>query len=172
MVGIITNRQIGPNRDGDKSRLLLQVQMVDDDMRTVELVTQAGEDTNPANGCRVVVINVPGYKVAVAVTDDLTPEVDPGEKEIYSTDNPATAKQARTRWKSDGTIVHNLGTTEAARKGDTAQLTMQQADILALATALLATGLFVPTGNPPVPAGPVVFVDGEITSGTSEVLLP
>ncbi|RPI64786.1 MAG: hypothetical protein EHM48_00045 [Planctomycetaceae bacterium] len=83
--------------------------MVDDDMRTVELVTQAGEDTNPANGCRVVVINVPGYKVAVAVTDDLTPEVDPGEKEIYSTDNPATAKQARTLWDTAGNIVHNQG---------------------------------------------------------------
>ena len=104
-LGIITGRQITTNRDGDKTRIILQVEMIDDDVRTVELVSQAGEDTNPANGCRVVVIDVPGCKLGVAVTDDLSPECDPGEKELYSTDSPATTKKARTKWTSDGDII-------------------------------------------------------------------
>ncbi len=107
-LGIITNRQITTNRDGNATRIILQVNMMEDDVRTVEMVGQAGEDTNPANGCRVVVIDItPSHKLAIAVTDDLAPECDPGEKEIYSTDNPVSAKKARTLWNSDGDIIHD-----------------------------------------------------------------
>lgn len=114
MIGIITGREVKKNRDGDKDRLLLQVEMISGDIRTVELVSQAGEDTNPASGCRVVVIDVAdSYKVGIAISDDLAPEVDPGEKEIYSTDSPATAKQARTKWDGAGNVVHNQGVNSA-----------------------------------------------------------
>lgn len=104
-IGIIKGRVIGANRDGDSSRIILQVEMEAEDVRTVELMSEAGEDTNPGNGCRVVVIDVPGYKIGIAVTDDLTPEVDPGEKELYSTDSPVTEKKARTKWTSGGDII-------------------------------------------------------------------
>jgi hypothetical protein len=114
-IGIITGRTIGRNRDGDKDRTLLQVQLLDEDIRTVELFSQAGEDVNPANGCRVIVVTLPGIKGAVAVSDDLTPEVDPGEREIYSTDNPATAKKARIKLGSDSVVTINQGTDFAVR---------------------------------------------------------
>jgi len=172
-IGVIRGRRVTVNKDGDKPRILAQVQMLEDDVRTVELIGGAGDDTNPGDGCRVVIGSItPSYKVGMAVTDDLTPEVSPGEREIYSTDSPVTQKKARIKLTSSGDVVINQGTENAARVGDTVQVTLSQADIVALATVLLATGAFVPTFNPPAPAGPVILTDGEITSGTSEVLLP
>lgn len=113
-IGIITGFEIAKNKDGDNPRILLQVKMLDDDIRTVELVSQAGEDNNPASGCRVVVADVAdSYKIGIAVTDDLAPECDPGEKELYSTSSPAAAKLARTKWDSAGNVVHNLGANSA-----------------------------------------------------------
>ncbi len=110
-LGIITGRAITQNRDGDSTRVILQVELIaGEDVRTVELFAQAGEDVNPANGCRVVVVDIDNYKAAVAVSDDLTPECDPGEREIYSTDNPVSAKLARTKWDKDGNVIHNEGT--------------------------------------------------------------
>ena len=142
-LGIITGRQIGRNRDGDKSRVLLQVQLVDDDMRTVELFAQAGEDVNPANGCRVVVLNLAdSYKAGVAVSDDLTPEVDPGEKEIYSTDNPVTAKKARIKLTGTGDVEINQGTESAVTFAqlDTALQLLVTAINAALSTKLDGAG--------------------------------
>lgn len=112
-LGIITGRRIGKNRDSDVDRLLLQVQMHDEDVRTVELVSLSGEDVNPADGCRAVVVTVNGVKLCVAITDDLTPEVDPGEREIYSTDNPATTKKARIKLGADEVVTINQGTKSA-----------------------------------------------------------
>lgn len=109
-IGIIKGRLIGVNRDGDKPRLLLQVEMLEDDVRTVEMFTQHGEDVNPADGCRVITDDIFGsYEIAIAISDDLLPEVSPGEKEIYSTANPAVAKLARTKWDSTGKVIHNQG---------------------------------------------------------------
>ena len=118
-LGIITNRRIGKNRDGTQDRVILQVEISTDDVQTVELFTQAGEDTNPANGCRVNIIPVSNsYKIGVGVSDGLTPECDPGEKEFYSTDNPVTAKQARLKLNSAGEIVLNQGTDSAVKFSD------------------------------------------------------
>lgn len=97
--------QIAKNKDGTKNRLLLQVEIIPDDVRTVELINQAGEDTNPAEGCRVIVADIKGFLAAIGITDDLEPEVDPGEKEIYSTDSPATTKKARMKFGADGLIT-------------------------------------------------------------------
>jgi hypothetical protein len=105
-LGIITGYEITTNKDSTTDSLLLQVEMLDGDVRIVELISQAGEDTNPADGCRVCVIDASkGYKVGIAVTDNLTPEVDPGEKEFYSTDSPATTKKARLKLGADGLIT-------------------------------------------------------------------
>ncbi len=137
-LGRITGRTIGKNRDGDKNRVMLQVELEESDVRTVELFSQAGEDVNPANGCRVIVLSLPGTKCAVAVSDDLAPEVSAGEKEIYSTDNPATAKQARTLWDSSGNVVHNQGVKSAVSYADlnTALQLLVTAINAALATKL------------------------------------
>lgn len=99
--------KIGKNKDGTKDRLLLQVELTEDDIRTVEMIAQAGEDTNPAEGCRVVVLDLKGFLAGIATSDDLTPEVNPGEKEIYSTDNPATEKKAWIKFNGNGILDLN-----------------------------------------------------------------
>lgn len=115
-IGIITGRTIGLNRDGDKPRVLLQVELELDDVRTIELIPKSGVDENPGNGCRVVVVDVAGednYSVGIAVTDDLTPSVLPGEKEIYSTNSPVTTKLARIKLDTLGNVVNNQGSNSA-----------------------------------------------------------
>ena len=115
-LGIIKGRTIEKNRDGDKDRIILQVEIIADDVRPVELISQAGEDTSPANGCRVLISEADeSYSVAVAVTDDLAPEVEPGEKEFYSTDNPATQKLARLKFNKDSELELNGNTDFAVR---------------------------------------------------------
>lgn len=112
-LGIITGRRVGKNRDGDANRLLLQVRMLDEDVRTVELVSLSGEDLNPADGCRIYVVDAAGVKIGVAVTDDLAPEVAAGERELYSTDSPATMKKARIKLGGDSVVTINQGVKNA-----------------------------------------------------------
>lgn len=120
-LGIVTGRQNGKNIDGDATRRLLQVNMLDlsdtiKDVRTVELVSLSGDDTNPANDCRAFIIDAAGsYSICIAITDDLTPEVDPGERELYSTDNPVTQKLAKIRLNSSSEVVMNDGTDYAVK---------------------------------------------------------
>ncbi len=116
-LGIVKGREIGRNRDGNKNRILLQVEMLDEDVRTVELVTQSGEDVNPAIGSRVVVVDVDdgAYRIAIATSDDLAPEVSPGEKEIYSTDVLGLLKMARLKWNANGILDINGDADNAIR---------------------------------------------------------
>ena len=113
MIGVITGRKISRNRDGDKNVLILQVSLIDgEDTRSIEIFSSG--DFNPANGTRVYICNVSdSYQIAVATSDGLTPEVEAGEVEIYSTDNPVTTKQARIHLNKDGEIVLNQGTKSA-----------------------------------------------------------
>lgn len=115
MIGVVTGRRISRNRDGDKNVLILQVSLIDgEDTRSIELFSSS--DFNPANGTRVYICNVSdSYQVAVATSDGLAPEVEPGEVEFYSTDNPVTAKQARIYLNKDGEIILNQGTDFAVR---------------------------------------------------------
>ncbi|MGL4368668.1 MAG: hypothetical protein ACRCUT_03210, partial [Spirochaetota bacterium] len=117
MVGIITGRKVSKNRDGDVQRIILQVELIPgEDVRSIELFSQSGEDTNPANGCRANIIDVSdSYQIAVGVTDDLAPEVSAGEKEIYSTDSPVTQKKARIKLGSDGIVTINQGSDFAVK---------------------------------------------------------
>lgn len=115
-IGIIKGQKIGKNKDGDVDRILLQIEMMTDDVRTIELFTQAGEDTNPGNGCRVNIIPVSSsYQLAVGISDDLVSECEPGEKEIYSTDSPVSTKLARIKLNKNSEIILNEGTDTAVR---------------------------------------------------------
>jgi len=113
-IGVITGREIAINRDGDTPRLLLQVVFTETDVKTVELVSQHGEDVNPPTGARVVTINLSdSYEVGIAVSDNIIPEVDPGEKEIYSTDALGLLKKARVKLGDDGVVTANQGVNSA-----------------------------------------------------------
>jgi hypothetical protein len=126
----------------------------------------------PAKGSKGIRIRLGRFSFVVSITrDDIAPPDNPGEAKVYSTDADGTQKATHLLDK-DGVHIFNEGATEAARKGDSVMLTMNETDVVALATALLATGAFTPSGSPPAPSTKVVFTDGEITSGTEEVLLP
>lgn len=114
-IGVIKGNQVGKNRDGDKTVRILQVELIEgEDVRSIELFTDS--DFNPANGTRICIIDVSSsYQIGTCVSDGLTPEVLPGEKEIYSTDNPVTTKKARAKFGTDGIITLNQGTDFAVR---------------------------------------------------------
>jgi hypothetical protein len=138
MIGVVTGRRIGKNRDGDKSVLILQVSLIDgEDTRSIEIFSSG--DFNPANGTRVYICNVSdSYQVAVATSDGLTPECDPGEFEWYSTDNPVTQKKARIKGNKDGEIIMNQGTKSAVNFLD---LNTQLQLLVTAINAALATKL-------------------------------
>lgn len=85
-IGKVTGREIIKNRDGQNDRLMLQVEITDsDDIQTVELRNQYGEDNNPVNGSQVLIIDIgSAFKMAIAAEDGIIPSMSPGEKKIYS----------------------------------------------------------------------------------------
>ena len=86
MIGTVKGYQIGKNRDGTKDVLLLQVEMTDpDDIQTVEYMSSAGDDTIPPEGSLVTILSVgSAWKIAIASNDGIAPEMDEGERKIYS----------------------------------------------------------------------------------------
>jgi phage gp45-like len=85
-VGKVKGAEIRKNKDGSSNVLLLQVEISDPkDIQTVELLTQAGEDTNPPDGSLVAILPVgEAWKVAIACKDGIVPTMGRGEKKIYS----------------------------------------------------------------------------------------
>lgn len=77
---------------------------------------------------------------------------------------------AQVEVNPDGGVVLNLGTAGAARVGDSVKVTLTPQVLVAIATAMLATGAFTPSGSQPsAPPTPVIVTDGEITSGSETV---
>lgn len=84
--GRVTGREIKTNMDGQTAKMMLQVEITDpEDIQTIELMRQAGEDTNPPNDSRVIILSVGSYRIAVASDDGIVPTMSPGEKKLYST---------------------------------------------------------------------------------------
>lgn len=88
MIGTVTGHRIGKNLDGDKDVVLLQVEITDeDDIQTVELFNQSGEDYIPPIGSDVIVAEIaPNWKIGIATKDDITPTMLEGERKLYSQD--------------------------------------------------------------------------------------
>lgn len=114
IVGTVLGRELTTNLDGDKIVYMLTVQGTDpDDIQTVQLAQHGGIDYSPPDGSRVTVFeNGDAWLLALAVDDGIAPEMKPGEREIYSTNNNAT-KMARCKFCNDGVIEFN-GTTDHA----------------------------------------------------------
>lgn len=91
--GIVTGREFKKNRDSGNDRLLLQVQITDaDDIHTVEYMSPPGEDSNPPDGAKVLIIDVGrAYKIAIAADDNVSPSMAAGEKKLYSISDGAIA---------------------------------------------------------------------------------
>lgn len=118
--GRVTGRQFKKNKDGTKSVLLMQVELTDPaDIQTIELMSQTGEESNPPTGSKVTVLPIgQAFKLAIASDDQIEPEVAPGEKKIYSTDETGATVKASVYLKNDGTIIaDNVGVTITATPG-------------------------------------------------------
>ncbi len=147
-LGIVKGFEIKKNKDSTVKSLLLQVDMIEDenDVRTVELMLQAGEDTNPAKSSRVLVVDTAeGYQVGISVNDGLEPETDPGEKEFYSTDSPATTKKATLKLDKNSNLQLNGDDDNAVRFEKMKEVIDEiTADITALKAVLGAGWVVVP----------------------------
>lgn len=106
-VGIVTGRETAVNREaGGPPVRLLQVQITDhNDVQTVQLVGQAGEEVNPPNGTLVLLL--PGgqaFKLSAGTSDWVVPIMDVGGKRIYAVD-PTGGVICDLQLKPDGSIV-------------------------------------------------------------------
>lgn len=92
-IGTVRGATVETNKDGDKPVLMLQVEITDpEDVQAVQLMTQAGEESNPPDGSRVTLVRVnDAFKIAVAVDDGIEPSMGRGEKKLYSTSSGAIA---------------------------------------------------------------------------------
>jgi hypothetical protein len=120
-LGIVKGYTLAKNKDGTTKKCLLQVEMIpgddDSDVRTVEFFAQIGEDSNPPIGSRVLVVDVArGYQIGISSTDDIEPESDSGEKEIYSSDG--SSKKAKLKLNLDSEVVMNDGSDYAVGYND------------------------------------------------------
>lgn len=107
-VGIITGRQTAVNREsGGPAVRLLQVQITDnEDVQTVQLVGQAGEEVNPVNGSLVLIL--PGgqaFKLSAGTDDGIVPIMAVGGKRLYAVNPADHTVICDIQLKPDGTIA-------------------------------------------------------------------
>lgn len=162
LIGRVTGFEIGQNQDGDEDVLLLQVEMTEsDDVQTVELFNPGGRDYNPTTNSQVIVLPISdALQIAVAVSDGITPESEPGEVEIYSADSYGGSKKAKIKWLVDGTLKLNEGVKAAARVNDSIRIDATTDP--AFFTWLGTVGSFI--GTPPP-----TTITGKIVSGSATV---
>jgi hypothetical protein len=160
IIGRVTGYEIGKNKEGETESLLLGVELTEpEDIQTVELYRHAGVDYNPVNDSTVIVIPIAdALQIGVAVDDGITPESEPGEYEIYSSDNDA--KKAKVKCLINGKVKINDGGPAAARVGDEIQVTPVTDP--ALFTWFAAIAAFTSTTAP-------TSITGTITSGSGTV---
>jgi len=87
-IGTVRGREKKPNRNGAGDVILLQVEISGpDDIQTVELITHAGDEASPPNGAQVILVQIgPAWVVALAADDLIPPDIDVGERRVYSQD--------------------------------------------------------------------------------------
>lgn len=160
--GTIKGRAIDINRDGKKLSLMLQVEITaPEDIQTVELISQDGEDTNPPDDSKCVIISVgEAYKIAISINDGIEPDASllPGEKKIYSSDGGVI--KAFVTWLKtgahiiSGTIMQYLGSTSI-------EITTPIVDINGSATIDLDAPEIGITGSASIIMGaPVIEING------------
>lgn len=112
-IGRVASGEIRTNRDGEGKVLLLTVEISEpDDLQTVELITQAGENYNPPEDSTVIVIELgEAWKAAIACDDGIEPTaLEEGERELYSSDGGV--KKAIATFKQNGDIELNINEYE------------------------------------------------------------
>lgn len=109
-IGTVRGSEVIENKDSDEKSRMLQVEFTNaDDLQSIEQLGATGEDSNPQEGARVIVVDLsPSYRVAIALSDEIEPSVDAGEKELYSYDDSGN-KLVTVLLKSDGSFEVDNG---------------------------------------------------------------
>jgi phage gp45-like len=172
--GIVTGRELKKNRDSGNDRLLLQVQITDaDDIHTVEYMSPPGEDSNPPNGTKVLIVDVGrAYKVAIAADDNISPSMAEGEKKLYSISSGTIA--AFINFLQSG-IVEINGNNDFAVRFNELETGFNQfrTDFNNFVTIFNAHTQVVSGGVAQIPAVPGVQTTADISAAkVNEVKLP
>lgn len=157
-VGTVRGREIRENRNGGADVLLLQVEVSDaDDIQTVELMTQAGDESSPPDGAHVILVQLgPAWVVAVAADDLIPPGIAEGERRVYSQDGGT--RKASIYWRASGQLEIN-GTGDFAVRFTALETAFNelQTQFNTLQAAYAAHIGHFPGGSvPPVPGTPSV----------------
>ena len=107
LTGTVIGQTIEKNRDGENNVRMLQVEITEpNDKQSIEQIAFSGEDNAPVEGDTVAIIEVSeSYKIAIGVQDSIDPEVETGERKIYSQDSGGI--QAFVYLKNDGQLILN-----------------------------------------------------------------
>lgn len=105
--GIVVGRKTEKNMDGNVPVRILQVMITDmNDVQSVQLLGQAGEECNPPDGS-LVLVNATGeaFKLTAGTADTIEPVLAVGGKRIYSTNIENDTVMAQVRLDPDGKIT-------------------------------------------------------------------
>ena len=169
--GIVKGSEVKINLEGEKKSRVLQVEITDDqDVQSVELYRMPGEDYNPSDGTRVLVITIGTSKAAIAAADvPAVDDLEKGEREYYSDDGEN--RLATIRLNADSEVILNKGSETSVRydKLQTAfdQLKSDHDGLLTYVLAHLHPGIGV-APTPPVP--PLLPSTADITPAESETV--
>lgn len=110
-LGTVKGMEIRKNRDSKLNSRMLNVEISSpDDTQSVELINGNGEDFNPENNEKVLVIPISdAYKIGLLIDDNVEPDpsVLKGEKEFYSKKDGI--KKAKLKLDEDGQVILNGG---------------------------------------------------------------
>ena len=119
-IGTVVGSEIAVNRNGENDVRILSAEMSSaDDVQSVELISQNGEQTNPNDDSGVVILELgPSWKIAIATRDNVEPDsgLQRGEKIIYSLDSSNQIK-AKIYLRSDGSVYVGDGDDFVAMAG-------------------------------------------------------
>jgi hypothetical protein len=167
MIGNITGTSVEKNRDSENEVRMLQTTIYfDDNAESVQLARPHGEDTNPNNDSKILVISVgDAYKIGILIDDGITPSMDKGEKKIYSVDGGAI--KAYINFLKNGNLELNGNSKGVARQDDTTIIdgTTDAAFITWVATVSSVLNFLVTGSVPSVPTS----VNGKINSSSVTV---
>jgi hypothetical protein len=85
-IGDIISAEIIENLDGSNKVRMLKVEITEgDDTKTLQQVLYAGQDDGVVEGATAYIIEIhESFLVCIGIDDGIEPEVDDGEKKIYS----------------------------------------------------------------------------------------
>lgn len=166
-VGIVKNRSVEKNRDGENDVRMLGVDLyMDGNTESVQLARPAGEDSNPPDDAIVYVLPAgDAYKIGFVIDDGITPGMDKGEKKIYSVD--AGAIKAFINLLKNGNIELN-GSTKGVARLDDATLVNATTDAAIIAWISTVSGFINGLAPGTIPVIPST-INGKISSASTTV---